>query len=382
MKPQGGSGFLLQATGKPLGALLPRRVRLGLGRRPAFVRMNGGCEPFPDRMTAKTRPIEPTLLQPAYEDPDAVWSLVEAHAPYWSIQRYVASEAEMEAVSRERNRGRVSVIPWFRGDWAYGAPLVRGAERVLQNPPFIEAAREAFDAEVVRPLVVYVNLMAPMPIAGEGHIDVPSFRGFDRTRHPVWLLQAMGRSGLFRRWQIDQATAVSWFYEGEKGEFDYWADGIDAPPRSVTGLTNKAVVGDNDFMFHRVREVGRGAGLPEGLSLDTELRYGGGGAWEVATGNTVHCAWPGEKIRVSVSWKAEVFASAAEARERDDHSDDLMLDTVIDHFQRALDDRGLGVGRSENNIADPEFIAAVSEAFPLPDLVYPTQRETDHRRRR
>jgi hypothetical protein len=31
----------------------------------------------------------------------------------------------------------------------------------------------------------------------------------------------MGQSGLFERWRVIQAGAVSWFYEGAGGNFEY-----------------------------------------------------------------------------------------------------------------------------------------------------------------
>lgn len=331
------------------------------------------------------RPLTPIAIDQAYEDPGAVSALVERHAPYWSIQRYVASEAELAAVSRERaadgGAPAVRVIPWFRGDWAFGDSVVEGAEIVLHNPIFIEAARQVFDAAVVRPTIVYVNLMAPMPIRGEGHIDVPAFRGFDRSEHPIWLLQSMGRSGLFRRWQIDQATAVSWFYEGEGGSFDYWASGEDAPPTRIEHLNHKAVVGDNDFMFHRVDSIGAVKTIDADMGLDTELRVGAEGQWQVAEGGTVHAEHAPGEVRVSVSWKAEVYATDEDAKIRDEHRDDLTLEQVVDVFLADLARRGTELERSARPLDDPALMAAITEAYPLPDLVYPTEKETERRRR-
>lgn len=331
------------------------------------------------------RPRPPIALDRAYAKPAAVSALIERHAPYWSIQRYVATETELAVLSRERSADgsapQVRVIPWFRGDWAVAGSIVDGAEIVLENPIFIEAARQVFDAKVVRPSIVYVNLMAPMPIRGEGHVDVPAFRGFDRKEHPVWLLHAMGRSGLFRRWQIDQATAVSWFYEGKGGWFDYWASGEDVAPERVEDLHHKAVVGDNDFMFHRVDAIGETKTIEPDMGLDTELRVGAKGQWEIAEGNRVYSRYAPGAVRVSVSWKAEVFASEEEARVRDHHIDDLTLDCVTELFREDLESRGTAAGLAGRPVDDAAFVSAITEAYPLPDLVYPTDRETQRRRR-
>ena len=155
------------------------------------------------------KPCRPILIDSAFEAPDSVRSLVERNAPYWPVLRYVAKPEEFAAVSRSKASDPRILPPWFRGDWASDVPLVAGAEWILANPAFMDAARTLFDAEVVCPTAVYVNMMAPLPFSGEGHIDVPAFRGIDRGTYPIWPLQQMTRSGLFVDWQIDIATAVS-----------------------------------------------------------------------------------------------------------------------------------------------------------------------------
>ena len=320
-------------------------------------------------------PHPPVEIDAVLEDPALVERLLVANGPYWTIQRYVASPAELAAVSRNADTQlRAGTLPWFRQDWAYGKPLVAGVEPILENPRLIDAARKVFDARVVRPLIVYVNLMAPMRFAGEGHIDVPAFRGVDRTATPVWLLHQMGRCGLFARWQIDIATAVSWYYAGPGGAFDYWADGPERPPRRhAPPYTNTAVVGDNDFMFHRVAEIGAPeAGGPAQISLDALLepdRHGSGN-WDITEDGRRVQRLPREAIRVSVSWKAEVFRDEASARVRTEGRDDLDLDTVVSRFVEDLSERGTPIARPKDPLHDPDFMAALTETYTLPELVY------------
>ena len=57
------------------------------------------------------------------------------------------------------------------------------------------------------PNTVAVNVTAPMA-AGNVHVDVPSFRGADRDRYPMQLLQAMGACGLLEDWRVAEAGAV------------------------------------------------------------------------------------------------------------------------------------------------------------------------------
>jgi hypothetical protein len=323
-------------------------------------------------------PRTPVVLERAFEDPDFVRGLVASNAPYWPVLRYVAKPEELAAVSQSKAGVTKALPPWFRGDWAYDVPLVEGADRVLDNSIFIEAAKAVFDAEVVRPTAVYVNLMAPLPFAGEGHIDVPAFRGIDRTEYPIWLLQQMTRSGLFADWQIDIATAVSWFYEGIGGAFDYWSHGPARPPERIDRpLDNRAVVGDNDFMFHRVDSIGANAKMFE-ASLDAELRpaSSGSGEWIIEDRGRIVTRYDASAIRVSVSWKAEVYADEGSYRERAEHLDDLAFETVIDRFVEDLSNRGVEVSRPADPLRDTDFIAALSEVYRLPDLVYPTESET------
>jgi hypothetical protein len=323
-------------------------------------------------------PRTPAVLERAFDDPDLVRTLVEANAPYWPVLRYVAKPEELAAVSQSKASAMKVLPPWFRGDWAYDEPLVEGADRVLDNPIFIEAAKSVFDAEVVRPTAVYVNLMAPLPFAGEGHIDVPAFRGIDRKEYPIWLLQQMTRSGLFADWQIDIATAVSWFYEGAGGAFDYWAHGPARPPERIDQpLENRAVVGDNDFMFHRVDAIGANAKMVE-ASLDAELRPASSGSneWIIEDRGRIVTRYDAAAIRVSVSWKAEVYSDERAYRQRAEHLDDLAFETVIDRFLEDLSDRGIEVPRPADPLHDPDFITALSEVYRLPDLVYPTEKET------
>ena len=223
--------------------------------------------------------------------------------------------------------------------------------------------------------------MAPLPFAGEGHIDVPAFRGIDRSEYPIWLLQQMTRSGLFVDWQIDIATAVAWFYAGGGGAFDYWADGPDAAPRRVKQpMDNRAVVGDNDFMFHRVDAIGEDAKMVE-ASLDSELKPNGQDGWVVDDGGEVVERYTSEQLRVSVSWKAEMFRDDEARRTRAEHKDDLNLEGVIDRFLADLEDRGSRIDRPSDPLTDSDFIDALSSVYTLPDLAYPTAKETERRAR-
>src|SRR5262249_10862178 len=132
------------------------------------------------------RPRPPVLVDPLLADPEVVPRLVAQHAPYWPVQRYFASPEEMKALSDTLDRGPGLVVgPVFRGNWAYDRPLVDGVAPILASERLAAAAREVFDAAIVRPQIVYVNLTLPMPAGDGGHTDVPAFRGIDRTQFPI-----------------------------------------------------------------------------------------------------------------------------------------------------------------------------------------------------
>ncbi|MEW6272814.1 MAG: hypothetical protein AB1689_26350 [Thermodesulfobacteriota bacterium] len=313
-------------------------------------------------MTPMPRP--PVFVPRVLDEPGAIDLLIDRHAPYWPVQRYFANDAEYAALSGGE-RGAMPVAPVFRGNWATEGEARDGVETLLHLPRFVAAARELFDAEIVRPQNVYVNLTWQLPFPqGRGHTDVPAFRGFDRTRHPITLLTIMGMSGLFEDVRTRIATAVAWFYEGTDGGFEYWPGGPDGAPVVHEGaISNTAIVGDNDFMWHRVRPVGRVEdGMPS-LTLDSELVRRDADTWAIRDGAREIARFPRRQLRISVSWKAAVFASDEERRRHDEHLDDLTLDEVLRRFADDLRSRGARVDVPSDPERDPSFIATLQDAY-------------------
>ena len=317
-----------------------------------------------DRGAGFTRSARPPIfVEEVLEDPKIFRELVEANAPYAPVQRYFANEAEARSQS---SQGPMIIAPNFRGDWAYAEPLIDGAGIFLDHAGFAAAAAALFGSERVRPFAVYSNLTWQLPFPqGGGHTDVPEFRGVNRTGYPTWLLNAMGHSGLFESERVDIATAVAWFYEGSDGGFDYWPEGPTGERQVHEGrIHNTAIVGDNDRMFHRVRPVGDpAAGLPRGLSLDSRLEYRGGDAWRIQDGDETRAELDWPALRISVSWKAIVFASDEEERAYDRHSDDLDLATVLDRFEADLATQGIGMPRPASPLHDEAFVDTISRAY-------------------
>jgi len=312
----------------------------------------------------------PVVLDPAVGDRGAIERLIEARAPYWPVQRYFTNSAEYAASSGNAAEQMV-VAPVFRGDWALDGRADPDVEWLLNDAQFAEAARTVFGgAEVVRPHTLYCNLTWQLPFAqGAGHVDVPAFRGFDRNEWPTTFLSIMGMSGLFEDVRRHIATGVAWFYAGTDGGFEYWPDGPDRPSRIHEGaIDNTMIVGDNDFMFHRVRPTGRVEDGLRSLSLDAELVHDGSGTWSIVDEGKTVASFGRDALRMSLSWKADVFATEAEAACVDDHDDDIDLGGVVARFVDDLRERGVAASAPDDPVRDPAFIALLQEHY----VRYPT----------
>jgi len=245
----------------------------------------------------------PIRVVPAFDAPDEILMLVRRNGPYPSIASYLPPSATTGAGDGAEAG---TTAAWFRGNWVVaGEARVPGAEAVLANARFADAAARLFGVEYVTPSTVVVNVNAPMP-AGAVHVDIPSFRGASRDRYPLQLLQAMGTSGLFEGWRINEAGAVTWFYDGVGGAYDYWPDGLDGPMRSERPpYFNTALVADNDRMYHRIGAVGDEGRHRAMYPASAHIAHIGGG-WAVADGDRLLDSFADADVRISILWKAQI----------------------------------------------------------------------------
>lgn len=295
----------------------------------------------------------PIVLDRAFADPDYVLELLYRGAPYKSIA----------AVHRDPETVRPA--PWFRNFWALGGKvLFEGAEKVFHNPAFVEAAKDNFRAEVIAPLAMMTNLNPPAPAASP-HLDLPFFRGAHEREIPSWLLAPMGYSGLFQRWAVPVASAVSWFYDGAGGEFEYWPDGVDAPSRLVRGLSNNAaVVADNEYMYHRVCRIGEeDAFLPGNEVPYRSTLHRDGGGWKIVDGERIMARYAPGQVRLSVLWKAFCFADQAEADAYAAGEDKLTPAQVVEIFQADLERRDVRVEAPASLAGDDAWGDAVRKTY-------------------
>jgi len=298
----------------------------------------------------------PVLMRDVIDDLDAVVRVLVAQAPYTPLGGWFRSGAE----SPERTRPM-----WFQNDWVHDDFAAEGADCFLRHAGYIEAAKQFYDAEVVEPQSVYVNVMAAIADGGPAHTDNPRFHGRDRTNTPMWLLRAMLWSGLFDRFEIVQATAIWWMNDVEGGGLLYWPDGPDAPPREHIGsMANTALIGDNHGMFHQVGPVGPFDAGTRLVTSGAELAPAGdaSGDWAVTDLGEIAYRAPLDTFRVSVLWKADVYATVAERAQR--AGDALSMEQVADTFNDDLVERGSPVRFDVTRIDDPRLTQGLADVYP------------------
>ena len=123
-------------------------------------------------------------------------------------------------------------------------------------------------------------------------------------------------------------------------------------------------MGDNDFMPHRVNPVGRREdGIVSGLSLESQLARADGDAWTITECGRELARFGYDKLRISVSWKAQVFADAEAARVADEHRDDLDLAEVFTRLRRDLARREVAVEWPSEPLCDPGLVRCLAEVY-------------------
>lgn len=301
-----------------------------------------------------TRPV---TMEPAFDNPDGILDLIRKGSPYKTL------------AAVHRNVGETTG-GWFRNFWALGGKVVfDGAEPFFHNQRFMEAAKKTYKADVIRPVAMMTNLNLPQAGAPY-HLDLPFFRGAENKEVPSWMLTPMRYSELFQDWAVPIASAVTWFYDGEGGEFEYWPDGLDNPSFTESPpYTNRCVLADNEYMFHRVGAIGPKSeqGKYDKIGYDALLELGSDNRWHVReTGKT----WPSfefGQVRISVLWKAHCFENDRVAGIYDDHSDDLNAQLVTDIFKKDLKNRGIAFREPGDLATDMEWKELLVETYAPPE---------------
>ena len=81
---------------------------------------------------------------------------------------------------------------------------------------------------------------------------------------------------------------------------------------------------------------------------------------QVVEQEEVRARYAFEEVRVSVSWKAQVFATPEQQALYHSHEDDLTLDEVVDAFHADLAAKGTPIAPPADPLHDPDFIEALT----------------------
>jgi len=298
----------------------------------------------------------PILLHDVIENLDAVVGLLERNAPYHPLGGWFRPGIEAD---------QPTSALWFQKDWVHADLAVAGSDLFLWHERVIDAARRFYDAEVVVPHTLYVNLMTAIERSGPAHTDNPKFRGRDRANTPMFLLRAMLWSGLFDRWSIVQATSIWWMNDVDGGGLLYWPEGPDKPPhRHADAMANTALVGDNHGMFHQVEPLGPFGREPMRVTPRAELAPAGdaSGDWMVTDCGEPRLRAPLDRFRVSVLWKADIYRSEEERQRLAE--DMLSLEDVARIFDADLAAKGADFRIDLARIADLNLKDALGEVYP------------------
>lgn len=261
------------------------------------------------------------------------------------------------------------VTPSFRGYFAEnGACLYPELDDCFYNTEFLTRTRAYWKAEYAKPEQLLFNIQGPSHSFDPAHLDGTSFRGITTRNTPIWLMNTMGKSGLFNQWMLKKAQVIAWFYHGAiGGGFTYWPDGPQAQPKRLPApMWNRGVVVQNEMMYHRGEANGPlDMRHPQGLAFNTlwgadpEVADG----WQLTTDGKVIQRIPASETRFLVHWGAEVYQDYAELKKVMDQSDDLTHEKVFDTFIQDMRARGLTFEMPSDPLHDREFIRLLSATY-------------------
>lgn len=298
----------------------------------------------------RSRPIR---IERVFDDPQDILRRVAERGPYQTTAR-------LHQLGETLGAGAARA-PWFKS-------YVEDPD-ILWNERWIDAAKRAFDASIVKPLVVALNLNAATPL-GVPHLDLPSFRGLTAQSMPAWLLLNMAHSGLFHDWMAPYASGLCWFNADTYGAFEYWPKGLDHPSEiEEAPMWNRGIVSDNEFMWHRVHAIGS----PEEqeqvkplMDYNNMLEAMPDGCWEMRRGETSLKRFGPTQIRISLLWKAHVFTDEAHLASFEDERLNLTLDHVVDLYCAELAARGANAATPSDPLGDDGWRELLQREFAPP----------------
>lgn len=325
------------------------------------------------------RPVaSPRVIEEAYSDDqynrllDVVrrggpWPLIIAHH-FTSGEELIATTSGMvpEGVTPTLE---MFMSPVFRGFLSHGGVcLFPEIEDCFHNPRFLDLVRDYWKAEYAEPEGMLFNIQGPCTGGGSPHLDATRFRGISLDDTPVWLMNTMSKSGLFKHWQAKKAQVIAWYYKGRiGGGFTYWPDGPHEKPKQIHApMWGRAVVVENEMMFHTADACGPSAQrMPEGLAFqslmepDPDSRNG----WRITTDGHIIQQVPEEEFRFLIHWGANLYMDLDELKRTKDHTDDLTHERIFDTLLDDLRARGESFQPPSDPLTDKSFIARLNDVY-------------------
>ena len=334
------------------------------------------------------RPIaEPRIIENAFTEDQhrRMLEIVRKEGP-WSLilaQHFKSPEEVVATLSGTLPEGvkpnwDMFVTPVFRGYLAKGhTALYPEIEDCFLNKKFLDLVRGYWGAAYARPENMLFNLQGPCRGGDAAHIDATRFRGITMHNSPIWLMNIMAKSGLFKRWQAKKAQVITWYYPGRiGGGFIYWPDGPLAPPKQIKApMWGRGVVVENEMMYHTAEATGPSAQRhPKGLAFHSKLEAdpASDGGWQITTDGEVVQRFPASEFRFLLHWGADIFMDYNELKTTLDHTDDIGQEQVLDIFIADLRARGETVDMPSDPITDPAFIELLTRTYdPGKPAIYP-----------
>ena len=336
---------------------------------------------YEEQMNRALRPVAPPRgLDGVYSDDQyrRLYDIVKQHGPWPTIasihfdtvEELVATVTGVVPEGLDLTLDDIAA-PQFRG--FYGQNSVSFYPEIndcFYNDGFLELAKDYWGAQYAKPTMMLFNICGPHPSAGPApaHLDAVTFRGVRYENAPIWLMNCMGKSGLFTDYLVKMAQVITWWYKGENGTFTYWPDGPLGQPQVLQHpLWNKGVVVQNEMMFHRGDPVGAPDSPPiHNLKHRSELGYEHeADSWNIYTdGNIVHSYRP-EAMRLLVHWNAEVYSDLAEVKKVMDHTDDITIDEAIGRLLKDMRSKGTKVAEPSDPLHDDDFVRALVATYTI-----------------
>lgn len=325
------------------------------------------------------RPVaEPQIIENAFTEDQhrRMLDVVRRNGP-WSLilaQHFATPEEVIATTSGSLPPGVTAswdmfLSPVFRGYFAEGhVALQPEIEDCFYNSKFLDLVRGYWNAEYARPESMLFNIQGPCGGSNSPHVDATRFRGLSFQDTPVWLMNMMVKTGLFKRWQAKKAQVIAWYYQGRiGGGFNYWPEGLGGAPRQIKApMWGRAVIVENEMMYHTAEANGPGhLRKPEGLEIGSVMRADPGTAdgWQIMTGDKIIQHVPADEFRFLIHWGADIFMDYAELKMTLDHKDDITHERVFDILIADLRKRGEAFEMPVDPLHDPDFVARLTRIY-------------------